>query len=148
MPFDLHPPSAPVFQNPSAFYLGMIAGFGVVIVATIVTDKLGTYLFHKGYAKPFYMNGRRIHHVWIYVIAPAAYLLISGLLLLGYILPIWTEMYLRLASVFVVVGICMCVDFVGDKRLQTIRKDILHHHEWIYALILLYIAQFVVEIRI
>jgi hypothetical protein len=124
----------------------MIAGLGLVVLATIVADKLGTYLFHKGYARPFYVNGCRIHHIWIYAITPTAYLVISALVLLGYVLPIWTDMYLRLASVFVVVGICMCVDFVCDNRLRTISKDILHHHEWVYALICVYIVQFVIEI--
>jgi hypothetical protein len=74
MGISFDPPQPPVFHDPSAFYIGMIIGLAVEIVATILADKLGTYLFHKGYAKPFYIKGRRIHHVWIYPLIPGFYI--------------------------------------------------------------------------
>jgi hypothetical protein len=148
VPIDFKPPWPPVFHDPSAFYLGMVVGFAVVLLATIFADKLGAYLFHRGYAKPFYIRGHRIHHVWIYLIIPLSYLVFSALLLLGYVLPVWPGMYLRLASIFLVAGVCMGVDFFSDKHWPHLRKDVILHHEWVYLVIFLYVIQFVVEVRV
>ena len=148
MTLDFQPPWPPVFHDPLAFYLGMLIGFMVVILTNIFTDKLGSYLFSRGYAKPFYLKGHRIHHVWINFMIPMFYLVFCILLLLGYILPIWSDMYVRLVSIFLVTGVCMGVDFIGDKLWPRIRKNVILHHEWIYALILIYVLQFVVEVRI
>lgn len=146
--FDFKPPWRPVFHNPEAFYFGMVAGFVAVILITILIDQLGTYLFARGYAKPFFIRGHRIHHVWIYLIIPAGYLSFATLLLMGYVLPIWSGLYMRLLSVLLVAGACMLIDFVGDRLWPKIRKDVILHHEWVYAVIFLYILQFVVEVRI
>lgn len=148
MPIDFKSPLIPNFQDPIAFYTGMIVGFVVVIFATILADKLGTALFHRGYAKPFYIKGHRVHHVWIYLLIPAAYLIFSFLVLTGYVLPIWTDMYERMISIFVVAGICMLVDFLGDKWWPKIRQDVILHHEWLYAVIFVYVIQFVVVVRV
>ncbi|MGH2639908.1 MAG: hypothetical protein ACRDF4_11625 [Rhabdochlamydiaceae bacterium] len=148
MTIDFKAPWPPVFHDPMTFYLGMAVGFIVVLFATIFADKVGTFLFHRGYAKPFYIKGRRVHHVWIYLIMPLAYVVFSTLLLLGYILPIWSDMYVRLVSIFVVAGVCMFVDFMGDKLWPRIRKNVILHHELVYALIFVYVIQFVVEVRI
>ena len=93
----------------------MIIGLAVVIVTTLLVDRLGTYLFQRGYAKPFYVKGHRIHHIWIYLLIPGIYIFLSVLVLLGYVELIWNDMYLRLASVFVVGGVCLAIDFIGDK---------------------------------
>jgi len=148
MTIDFKPPWPPVFHDPLAFYFGMLAGFLIVLLTTIFADRLGTFLFHRGYAKPFYIKGHRIHHVWINLIIPLSYILFCVFLLLGYVLPIWDGMYLRLASIFAIAGVCMFIDFMGDKLWPTIRKNVILHHEWVYTLILLYIILFVVEVRI
>jgi hypothetical protein len=141
-------PSPPDFKDPLAFHIGMLIGFGVVLVAVIFADKLGTYLFHKGYAKPFYIKGHRIHHVWICLLVPGFYLFFSALILLGYVQMIWNDMYFRVASVLIVAGVCMAVDFVGDKMWPMIRQNVILHHEWVYTIIGFYVVTFVVNVII
>lgn len=141
-------PSPPHFHDPLAFHIGMIIGLGVVIITTFFADKLGNYLFHKGYAKPFYIKGHRIHHVWIYLLVPGFYIFFSILILLGYVEMIWNDMYLRVVSVFLVAGICLAIDFIGDKFWPKIRRDVFLHHEWVYTAIGLYVVTFVVNVKI
>ncbi|HZW55975.1 MAG TPA: hypothetical protein VFF30_06770 [Nitrososphaerales archaeon] len=148
MPIEFKAPWPPTFHDPVAFYVGMAVGFVVVLLTTLLADRLGTYMFHRGYAKPFYIKGRRIHHFWIKLFVPLGYVVFCVLLLTGYVLPIWSGMYVRLFSVLAVAVVCICVDSLGDKRWPRIRKDQILHHEWVYALIFLYIIQFVVEVRI
>jgi hypothetical protein len=145
---DFKPPWPPVLHNPAAFYIGIVVGFVLVLLITTFVDKLGTFLFHRGYAKPFYVKGHRIHHVWIYAIIPSAYLIFTLLLLFGYVLPIWDDMYLRLASIIPIAAACMCIDFIGDKKWPKIRKNVILHHEWVYTFILVYVILFAVEVRI
>lgn len=102
-------------------------GLAVVIVTTILADKLGTYLFHKGYAKPFYIKGHIIHRIWIYLLIPGFYIFFSILFLLGYAQIIWNDMYFRMISIFAVAGICMAIDFIGDKFWPKIRRDVFLH---------------------
>jgi hypothetical protein len=141
-------PDPQVLHNVWAFYIGMMVGLAVVIVTTILVDKLGNYLFHRGYAKPFYIKGHRIHHIWIYLLLPGFYVFFSILILLGYAQMIWGDMYLRIISVFAIAGICMAIDFVGDKLWPKIRPDVFLHHEWVYTFICIYIIQFVINVRI
>jgi hypothetical protein len=137
-----------------AFYDGMIVGFIVVVLATIFADKLGTFLFHRGYVRPFYVKGRRMHHFWIYLIVPVSYVAFCVLFVFGYVLPTpiwslpWYEEYARLGLVAVIAGGCIAFDLAGDKWFSKPRNEKLLHHEWLYALILVYVVQFVIEIRI
>jgi len=142
------PPWPPVFRDPVEFYIGIIVGFVIVVLATILADKLGTRLFQRGYAKPFYLRGHRIHHVWIYAIIPPAYVMFASLLLLGYVLPIWSDMYLRFTLIFLVAAVCMSIDFIADRRWPKIRKNVILHHELVYTAIFLYVIQFVVQVRV
>ena len=141
-------PSPPDFRDPLAFHLGMMVGFIIVLTATILADKLGTYLFHRGYAKPFYIKGHRIHHVWIYLLIPGFYLFFASLILLGYVQMIWNDMYFRVVSISIVAGICMVIDFLGDKMWPKIRQNVILHHEWVYTIIGFYVVTFVVNVII
>lgn len=135
-------------HDPLAFHIGMVIGLAVVILTTILVDKLANCLFRRGYAKPFYLRGKRIHHVWIYMLVPSAYLFFSILLLMGYVEMIWSDMYLRVVSVFAVAGICMGFDFTIDKLWPKIRRDVIMHHEWMYTFIAFYVVAFVINVRI
>jgi len=126
----------------------MMVGFIIVLTATILADKLGTYLFHRGYAKPFYIKGHRIHHVWIYLLIPGFYLFFASLILLGYVQMIWNDMYFRVVSISIVAGICMVIDFLGDKMWPKIRQNVILHHEWVYTIIGFYVVTFVVNVVI
>ncbi len=148
MSFPLQPPGPPraLLHDPVMFTLGVIAGLLFVLGVTVVVDKLGTAMYHRGFAKPFYIRGRRIHHSCIYAIAPISYGILSTLFFFGYIG--FTDIWLRVAYTGVVCAACVAVDFLGDKFWPEIRKNVIIHHEWVYAIIPAYIFTFVIVVTL
>ncbi len=110
-------PEPPKVHDPQLFVLGVLAGLGVILFSTFVVDKLGTAMFKRGFAKPFYLKGHRIHHSCIYFIVPSLYGLFIGLYLMGYIQPIWTLLWFKIAYTSVLVAATLAIDFLGDKYL-------------------------------
>ena len=110
-------PEPPKVHDPQLFVLGVLAGLGVILFSTFVVDKLGTAMFKRGFAKPFYLKGHRIHHSCIYFIVPSLYGLFIGLYLMGYIQPIWTLLWFKIAYTSVLVAATLAIDFLGDKSL-------------------------------
>lgn len=141
-------PVPPHLFNPLLFFEGAMIGLGVLLFVTFLTDRLGTAMFHRGFAKPFYLKGRRIHHSCIYVIVPGAYGIIMGLFLMGYIQLIWNSLWTNLATVCVIVAIAIALDFIGDRFWPKIRRDVILHHEWIYTIIPAYIFTYVLNVII
>jgi hypothetical protein len=139
-------PEPPKVHDPQLFALGVLAGLGLIMLSTFVVDKLGTAMFKRGFAKPFYLKGHRIHHSCIYFIVPSLYGLFIGLYLMGYIQPIWTLLWFKIAYTSVLVAATLAIDFLGDKYWPKIRKDVFWHHEWIYTILPAYILVFVVNI--
>ncbi len=109
---------------------------------------LGTAMFRRGFAKPFYLKGRRIHHNCIYLIIPAAYGILAGLFILGHAKLIHGPLWMDIGYVGALTGVCIVIDFVGDKFWPEIRKDVILHHEWIYSVIPIYIFTNVIKIVI
>jgi hypothetical protein len=120
--------------------MGLLATIG----AALALDKLGNFMFRKGYAKPFFVLGRRVHHVWIYALVPFCYMVVSYFMITGNIQLIWNLIWYRLALILPVVGFCVAVDFIGDSW-KASSTGILRH-EWVYALIPAYIFTFVVNV--
>jgi len=87
-----------------------------------------------------------MHHVWIYALVPLIYLAVSYLIISGSMQLIKSEMWYRLALILPVVCICLTVDFLGDARKAS--STGLLRHEWIYALIPVYVLTFVVNVFI
>jgi hypothetical protein len=139
-------PEPPKVHDPQLFALGVLAGLGLIMFSTLVVDKLGTAMYKRGFAKPFYLKGHRIHHSCIYFIVPSLYGLFIGLYLMGYIQPIWTLLWFKIAYTSVLVAATLAIDFLGDKYWPKIRKDVFWHHEWIYTILPAYILVFVVNI--
>lgn len=138
----------PHISHPAVFFAGIMVGLAVVVLITFFADVLGTAMFHRGFAKPFYIKGRRIHHSCIYFILPAAYSIVIGLYFLGYIRPDWSTIWLRLADAAIIAIVALAVDFIGDRFWPKIRRDVILHHEWIYTIIPFYIFTYVVTVVI
>jgi hypothetical protein len=128
--------------------VGLLAGFEVLLITLFAVDQLGTFMYKRGFAKPFYLKGHRIHHVCIYYLAPAAYMVLSLMLLLGYVRIDFDGLWFRIASMFALVGMSLAVDFLGDRYWPRIRKNALWHHEWIYSLLPVYVLFYVVNVTI
>ncbi len=137
-------PPVPKYVSSTAFHFGLLVGMVVVVATTFAVDKLGNFMFRRGYAKPFYVLGRRLHHVWVYLFVPACYLAFCSLIVLGRIQLIHGMTWYRVGLVFPVLGVCLAIDFLGDKRKSS--STGLWRHEWVYALIPAYIFAFVVNV--
>jgi hypothetical protein len=141
-------PIPPRIHDPTMFAIGILAGLALIMFSTMVVDKLGTAMFKRGFAKPFYIKGHRIHHSCIYFIVPAGYGLLLGLYFLGYVQPIWSSLWIKFAFTGVLVAATLAIDFIGDKYWPKIRTDVIWHHEWIYSIVPAYILTFVVRVII
>ena len=134
--------------NPWLVIAGLLIVPAFILGITILVDLLGTAMFRRGFAKPFYLRGRRIHHNCIYLIIPACYVMLAGLFLLGYVQLIHDLFWFRLGYVGLLTGACVAFDFIGDRYWPEIRKNAILHHEWIYSVIPLYIFTNVVNVII
>jgi hypothetical protein len=141
-------PIPPRIHSPELFIFGILVGLAVILTSTFLVDKLGTAMFKRGFAKPFYIKGRRIHHSCIYFLVPAGYGTLLGLYLLGYVRLIWNALWYKLEFTALLVVATLMVDFIGDKYWPKIRKDVILHHEWIYTIVPAYILAYVVVVII
>jgi hypothetical protein len=139
--------STPAYVATKIFHVGVVVGFLAVIAGCIVVDKIANSMYDKGYAKPFFFRGHRIHHFWIYVIAPVCYLVIAALALTGHVQLMLNMIWYRLALLLPVIAGCVAVDFLGDG-LRTGSKKVIIGHEWIYVLIPLYIVSCVFNVYV
>ena len=137
-------PAVPRYVSSGTFHIALVIGMVIALFAAFTLDKLGNFMFEKGYAKPFFVFGKRMHHVWIYALIPACYLIVSYFLVDGSMQVIWNQIWYRLALIAPIVGFCVAVDFIGDAR-KTSSTGLLRH-EWIYVLIPAYIFGFVVNV--
>ena len=144
MGIQFNDPSVPKYVSSAAFHYGLILGMLAAVGTTFAIDKLGNFMFRRGHAKPFFVFGKRLHHVWMYLLVPCCYLVFSYFIITGYVHPIWDLFWYRLALIAPVVGFCLAVDFIGDS-LKASSTGILRH-EWVYALIPAYIFMFVVNV--
>ncbi len=140
MGFEFGDPSIPRYVSGTAFHIELTIGAVVALAATVAIDKVANFMFRRGYAKPFYVLGKRVHHVWIYGLVPACYLALSYLMLVGDVQLIRSLIWFRLSVLVALIGLCMSVDFVGDTWRK--RSGGLIRHEWVYALIPAYIFTF------
>ncbi|MGI0091751.1 MAG: hypothetical protein ACREBS_08580 [Nitrososphaerales archaeon] len=138
--------SPPRIHNPELLLTGIVLGLVVLILSTFVVDKLGTAMFKRGFAKPFYIKGHRIHHSCIYFLVPAAYAIFVGLFLLGFIQINWRLLWNNIAYTTLLLAGTLLLDFVGDKYWPKIRKNVILHHEWLYTLVPAYILTYVVVV--
>jgi hypothetical protein len=115
-------------------------GLFVLLGVCFAVDQLGTFLFHRGFAKPFFVLGRRIHHAQIlYMVVPSIYGALCSLYLLGYIQIALGQFWYNLGWTVLITAIAVTLDAVGDRLWPKIRHNALLHHEWIYSTIPLYV---------
>lgn len=137
-------PSVPWYVTSVTFRIGLVVGLFAALAAALVLDKLGSFMFRRGYAKPFFVFGRRVHHVWVSILLPVCYLAFCCFIITGNIHPIWDLFWYRLALILPVVCLCLAVDFICDSRKAS--STGIFRHEWVYALIPVYIFAFIVNV--
>ncbi|MGI0078546.1 MAG: hypothetical protein ACRECH_02880 [Nitrososphaerales archaeon] len=134
--------------NSSLIIAGLLILPALILGITVIVDLLGTAMFHRGFAKPFYLRGRRIHHSCIYLIIPGSYVILAGLFVLGYVQLIHNLFWVRLGYVGLLAAACISFDFICDRYWPAIRKNAILHHEWIYSIIPIYIFTNVINVII
>ncbi len=141
-------PQPPKIGDPPIFFLAFASGLILILATTLIVDRLGTAMYRKGFAKPFFIRGRRVHHDCIYFIVPTSYVLLGALFLLGYVQIIWGTLWLKLAFTGVILAGSIAADFLGDMLWPRIRTNAILHHEWIYTIIPAFILTYVVNVII
>lgn len=132
--------------NPALFFSEYILGLVFVLALTLFADLAGTAMFRRGFAKPFYILGHRIHHNCIYTIVPVSYSVLSVLFLLGYVKIQWATFYDNLAIAGIIAILAMVTDFLWDRYVPHLRINGVIHHEWIYTLVPAYMFTYVVHL--
>lgn len=132
-------PSPPKIHHPELFLFGIVVTLVGLLLATYIVDKLGTAMFKRGFAKPFYIWGHRVHHSCLYVVVPTGYAIFLGFYFLGFIQILWSSLYSNIFYTILILAITMTIDFLGDRFWPKIRKNVILHHEWIYTLVPAYL---------
>jgi hypothetical protein len=141
-------PQPPTIHNPLLVFAGIGIGLVLVLVSTWAVDRLGTAMYRKGFAKPFFIRGKRVHHNCIYLIVPVSYAALVMLFFLGYVHVMWGGLWIRLGFMGLIVPLSICADLLGDRFCPRIRKNAIVHHEWIYTILPLYLLTYVVNVTL
>lgn len=130
-----------------ALAFGLAEGFFVVFATTLILDKLGDYMYHKGIAKPFYVLGYRLHHRKVVVaLVPAAYALIATLVYLHYFRVLWSDFWPSVEITLFLAAACLTLDFTLDALSTQEKRRALLHHEWVYVVVPAYAFTHVVAL--
>lgn len=119
---------------------GLVSGFFLVFSSTLIVDKLGDYMYHKGIAKPFYLLGYRLHHRKVVVaLVPAAYAAVATLVYLHYFRVVWSDFWPSVEVTLFLAAACLTLDFTLDAVSTREKRRALLHHEWVYVVVPAYV---------
>ena len=129
------------------FSLGVGIGFAAVLTLASLVNELGDVMFKKGFAKPFFIRGKRIHHRdFLFVAFPAAYAAIVSLIMLGFIHIIWGTFWIGIETTLLIAAGCLVLDLTLDGLSRAMREKALLHHEFVYVLIPAYVFTHVLAV--
>lgn len=132
-----------------ATYFAILFGLGAIFVIATIVDKLGNVFFQRGFARPFYLRGRRIHHrVLLYRGLPVLYIMIVLLVLMGYVQVVWVSFWPGIEATFSVAAACMALDLTWDSLSSGVKKRAIIHHEWVYLAIPVFVFNTVLRLTI
>jgi len=118
----------------------LIAGFIVVVSATLLLDKVGDYLYHRGIAKPFYLLGYRLHHRgFLLALVPAAYVAVGTMIYLHFFRVLWSSFWPSVEFTLLLTVVCLTIDFTFDAFSSVGKRRALLHHEWVYVVVPAYV---------
>lgn len=123
-----------------AIDFGLVTGFIVVLASTLVLDKAGDYLYHRGIAKPFYLRGYRLHHRnFLLALIPSGYVVLATLIYLHFIRILWSSFWPSAEVTLALAGLCLTFDLSWDALSSSEKRKSLFHHEWVYFLVPAYV---------
>ncbi len=114
----------------------LVAGFLVVLSSTVILNKVGDLLYHRGIAKPFYLLGHRLHHKnFLVALVPASYVIVASMIYLHYIRVLWSDFWPSVEVTLFLAGTCLMIDLTLDALSSVEKRRALLHHEWVYVLV-------------
>lgn len=116
-------------------YFGVAMGFLATLAAASVLDLFGDAMYRRGFAKPFYLWGHRVHHgPFLFSILPAGYILLATMMLEGALRVRWSLFWTGVASTALVGIGCLVFDLALDY-LGGEGKSRIFRHEMVYLAI-------------
>ncbi|MDE1853628.1 MAG: hypothetical protein KGI38_07770 [Thaumarchaeota archaeon] len=117
---------------PLNMYFGIVVGFFATVVVASALNRFGDEMFRRGVARPFFLGRRRLHHrQFLFVVLPAAYAVLSALILAGYVTVVWSLLWQGLAGTVAVGASCLLLDLFVDHARKGGGWGYIHH-ELIY----------------
>ncbi len=111
---------------------GIMIGFIATLAIATVLNRFGDAMFRRGVARPFFLGRYRLHHRrFLFVFLPVSYVAISLLVLTGFVLIVWSDLWTGLAATFAIAGACLILDLAVDYARESGGWGYLHH-ELIY----------------
>jgi hypothetical protein len=112
--------------------IGMAIGFAATLALAAILNRFGDAMFRRGVARPFFVGRYRLHHRrFLFVFLPIGYLILSVLILAGYIEIIWSDFWTGIVSTLLIAASCLLLDLGIDYAKNEGGWGYVHH-ELIY----------------
>jgi hypothetical protein len=130
-------------------YMELALGFSVIITLSQIADALADSMFGRGWARPFYVKGIRVHHRRVlYVGIPALYVIFAALVVQGYVQLVSASFWQGVGTTLAITSACVILDLLWDGLSERTSKSAILHHEWLYLAIPAYIFTFFLRLSI
>ncbi len=113
-------------------YFGIIVGFFATLAFASALDQFGDEMFRRGVARPFFLGRHRLHHRhFLFIVLPLAYVVLSTLVIAGFVQVEASLLWTGLAGTLFVAGSCLVLDLALDYASSSRGWGFIHH-ELIY----------------
>ncbi len=112
--------------------VGMAVGFVATLAIAAVLNRFGDAMFRRGVARPFFVGRYRLHHRrFLFVFLPLGYILLSLMILAGFVEIVWSDFWTGMASTLMIAASCLLLDLGIDYAKSEGGWGYVHH-ELIY----------------
>ncbi len=116
-------------------YFGILVGFFATLAFASALDQFGDEMFRRGVARPFFLGRYRLHHRhFLFIFLPLAYVVLSTLVIAGFVQVESSLLWTGLAGTLIVAGSCLVLDLALDYASSSRGWGFIHH-ELIYLAI-------------
>ena len=110
----------------------MAIGFVATLEIAVILDRFGDAMFRRGVARPFFVGRYRLHHRrFLFVFLPFGYIILSLLILAGYVVIIWSDFWTGIVGTLLIAASCLLLD-LGIDYAKNRGGWGFFHHELIY----------------
>ena len=110
----------------------MAIGFVATLEIAVILDRFGDAMFRRGVARPFFVGRYRLHHRrFLFIFLPFGYIILSLLILAGYVVIIWSDFWTGIVGTLLIAASCLLLD-LGIDYAKNRGGWGFFHHELIY----------------